>query len=48
MAELIREGIDILLRRETGTAPQDALERTLGALPDLDVPGRDEWDRLDA
>jgi hypothetical protein len=45
MAEVIRRAVDAMLRRELESAPDDALERTLGALPDLQVPSRDEWDR---
>lgn len=45
MAELIRRAVDTLLRRELEGAPEDALERTLGALPGLEAPSRDEWNR---
>jgi hypothetical protein len=44
LAELVREAVDAY----TGTAavdPERALRGTFGALPDLTVPSRDEWDR---
>jgi len=44
LAELIREAVD----RYTEEAPPhavDALKGTFGALPDLQVPERGEWDR---
>jgi predicted transcriptional regulator len=44
LAELIREALDAYLEREPGN-PSAALAATFGALPDLDVPSRDEWDR---
>lgn len=45
MAELIRRAVDTLLRRELESVPDDVFDRTLGVLPDLEVPGRAEWDR---
>jgi predicted DNA-binding protein len=44
MARMIREAVDAYL---AGDRPdmEAALEATFGSLPDLDVPGRDEWDR---
>ena len=45
MAELIRDAIDDFLKRDARTDPVAALDRTFGALPDLEVPSRDEWDR---
>jgi predicted DNA-binding protein len=45
LAELVREAVDEYLI-EHGTAdPAAALDATFGALPDLDVPSREEWDR---
>jgi predicted DNA-binding protein len=44
LAELVRDAVDEYLAHtlpDTGAA----LEATFGALPDLDVPSRDEWDR---
>ncbi len=44
LAQLIREAVD----RYTGEEPPDAnqaLKATFGALPELDVPDRGEWDR---
>jgi predicted DNA-binding protein len=45
LAELIREAVDDYLQR---SAPDvdDALRATGGALPELEVPARAEWDRL--
>jgi ribbon-helix-helix CopG family protein len=43
MAELIRGAIDEFLRRDARADPDSALERTFGALTDLEVPSRDEW-----
>jgi hypothetical protein len=45
MAELIRNAIDDFIRRDARTDPTSALERTFGALPKMEVPSRDEWDR---
>ena len=44
LAELIREAVD----RYTAEEPPEAggaLKRTFGALPDLEVPSREDWDR---
>jgi predicted DNA-binding protein len=45
LAELVRVAVDEYLAH---TAPdaQSALDATFGALPDLSVPSRDEWDRV--
>jgi len=45
MAELIRQALDTFLKREAAGDPDQLLESTLGALPDLEVPSRGEWDR---
>jgi hypothetical protein len=45
MAELIRGAIDEFLRRDPRADPGTALDRTFGALPELEVPPRDEWER---
>lgn len=43
---LIRAAIDRFLRRERSPNElEQALDETCGALPDLRVPSRDEWDR---
>ena len=48
VAELIRRAIDGYLGGYAAEAdPADALERTLGALPGIEVPPRTEWDRFD-
>jgi hypothetical protein len=48
VAELIRRAVDGYLGGYAREAdPSATLERTLGALPDLDVPPRSEWNRLD-
>ncbi len=44
MARMIREAVDAYLA-EDRPDPQGALDETFGTLPDLEVPGRDEWDR---
>lgn len=46
VAVLIRRAIDRYLGGGgTETDPKDVLRRTLGALPNLEVPERREWDR---
>jgi hypothetical protein len=45
MAELIRRAVDALLRRDGSADAEEALDKTLGALPELEVPSRAEWDR---
>jgi hypothetical protein len=45
MAELIRRAVEAFLRRDGSADPDEALDRTLGALPDLETPPRSEWDR---
>jgi predicted transcriptional regulator len=43
---LIRDAINRFLAREPAPRElQAALEETAGALPDLEVPDRGEWDR---
>lgn len=44
MAELVREALDAYLAGG-GSDPVQALDSTFGALPRLNVPSRDEWDR---
>ena len=44
MASLIREAIDHYLT-EGPLDPSEALLSTFGALPDLEVPPREEWNR---
>jgi Ribbon-helix-helix protein, copG family len=44
LAALIREALDVYLADRTADAGT-ALDSTFGALPDLKVPSRDEWDR---
>lgn len=45
LAELVREAVDAYLAHvEPDCEP--ALDATYGALPKLDVPSRDEWDRV--
>lgn len=44
VAEVIRRAVDSFLRRDD-VDTTDVLQRTLGALPDLEVPDRSEWDR---
>ena len=46
LAEIIRRAVDEYLGREDrGRDKAAALDRTAGALPDLAVPPRGEWDR---
>jgi hypothetical protein len=44
LAEVVRRALDSYLSTAIPD-PRDALERTFGVLPDLEVPTRDEWDR---
>jgi hypothetical protein len=44
MARMIREAVDAYLADDRPDV-QAALDDTFGTLPDLTVPGRDEWDR---
>jgi hypothetical protein len=44
MARMIREAVDAYLADDRPDA-QAALDETFGALPDLQLPNRDEWDR---
>jgi hypothetical protein len=44
LAELVREAIDGYLE-SSAPSVDDALQETAGALPELEVPTRDEWDR---
>jgi Mlc titration factor MtfA (ptsG expression regulator) len=44
LAEVVREAVDAYVAE----APPDldaVLDETFGSMPELDVPGRDEWDR---
>jgi hypothetical protein len=43
MASLVREAVDEYLAARVEVEP--ALQTTFGALPDLAVPDRGEWDR---
>jgi len=42
MAEIVRRALDEYLAAH---GPREALASTFGAVPDITVPGRDEWDR---
>jgi len=44
MARLIREAVDAYLGNDRADA-QAALDEAFGTLPDLALPGRDEWNR---
>jgi hypothetical protein len=44
LAALIREAVDAYLA-DSGPGPDQVLQATFGALPDLEVPSRDEWRR---
>jgi Arc/MetJ-type ribon-helix-helix transcriptional regulator len=43
MAEVVRRALDAYLSGEVD--PEEALQATFGAAPDLAVPSRDEWSR---
>ena len=43
-ASVIREAIDGYLA-DKNTSADEALAKTFGAIPDLKVPSRDEWNR---
>lgn len=46
VAVLIRRAVDRFLGTDgPGTDADEILRRTAGALPNLEAPGRDEWDR---
>jgi hypothetical protein len=44
LAELVREALDAYLA-DRSVDPATALNSTFGALPKLEVPSRDEWER---
>ncbi len=44
LADVIREAVDAYLA-EPVADPDTALATTFAALPDLEVPSREEWDR---
>jgi hypothetical protein len=44
LAHMIREAVDAYLT-DTAADPQTALDETFGSLPQLELPGREEWDR---
>jgi len=44
LAELVRDAVDEYLEHAAPDA-EEALGATFGALPALEVPPRDEWDR---
>lgn len=43
LAEAVREAVDLYLA-STQPDAEAALDATFGALPDLEVPPRDDWD----
>ncbi len=45
LAEIVREALDAFFAAEATETPAEALAATFGALPDLEVPSRNEWDR---
>jgi len=44
LAELVREAVDAYLA-DRSIDPATALDSTFAALPKLEVPSRDEWER---
>lgn len=47
LAQLVREAVDAYLARGGASGVNAASSSTFGALPDLEVPPREEWDRSD-
>lgn len=47
LADLVREAVDHYVGRGGAAAVNAAAAETFGALPDLEVPDRSEWDRMD-
>lgn len=47
VAELVQDAIDHYLVRGDASLVNAASSRTYGALPDLDLPSRTEWNRPD-
>lgn len=45
LAEVIREAVDRYLEDQSPRARQAVLDTTFGALPSLEIPPREEWDR---
>jgi predicted DNA-binding protein len=45
LAQVIREAVDAYLGGEAATERVEALLATFGAIPDMEVPSRDEWQR---
>lgn len=43
LTSLVREAVDRYL--DSAPDARSTLDETFGSLPDLDLPGRDEWDR---
>lgn len=43
LAALVREAIDVYLQ-SSAPSLEEALRETSGAVPELEVPGREEWD----
>lgn len=44
LARMIREAVDVYLADDRPD-PDVALDESFGALPELELPARDEWDR---
>jgi hypothetical protein len=44
MARLIREAVEAYLADDSAEI-EAALDETFGAMPELELPNRDEWDR---
>lgn len=44
LAELVRDAVDEYLDEHGSSDLAAALDSTFGALPELEVPSRDEWD----
>ncbi len=44
LAEIVRRALDLYFEEEV-VDPVAALEESFGSAPDVEPPGRDEWDR---
>lgn len=46
VSEIVRRAVDrYIVETEAATTRDEWSKRTLGTLPDIEVPSRDEWDR---
>jgi len=45
LAAVVREAVDQYVGRSHAESVQEALDATYGAMPDLEVPSREQWER---